>query len=250
MTVSFGDGAASSYGSDANCRIYGVDLEMAPIVGVISANLSPTHSYRDEGLFSQIVTAYSPASVETTTSAVVISAYNCQAPKLLLLTSEKSFRDPLRIPKRDPIQLTVHNTIECDDISNAKLWTIFEVDQNTGDELDEIDLSEVRSRTGSVLVIKSGNLDYGLYKVSYRMVMLANQWFSAEVSTHIKMVRSDLIVRLTPGLDISITRGWKTTIALDAEGYSRDPDDPDESQVGNRYDYDFLIDVHCRSTHT
>jgi hypothetical protein len=126
-----------------------------------------------------------------------------------------------RIQKRnDLFSLTGITTISCGSIlGNEKKWLIFAINEQTGLDIDKIELFNNPTINYAQLVIQPQTLNYGLYRFVY-MVTMSYTLNSSQVSTYVKIEPSGLIISSlslrqgTYGGTIEISRGQQQPITF------------------------------------
>ena len=223
--MSYGDGSAnSSFGSSTNCVNLGVDLTAAPISGPLTENIVTQYIFSREGAFNVTITDYSTVHTGVKSLRVVVSSYNCKLPEISLgIPSGTTFLKAEAFPRDEDIYLRTSTMLQCDDVANTRSWKVEMVDPNTGEITLNVDLGSIPSRVKADLLLPASFLDVGTYRVTHRVVMTANKLFWNEMATHLKIIREKLVAQFMAGDVAHVKRGWNTTIKLEPNKYSGNP---------------------------
>ena len=124
--------------------------------------------------------------------------------------------------RNDLFSLTGITKISCGSIlTNQKKWLIYAINEQTGLEMNKIELFKNPTINYAQLVIQPQTLNYGLYKFVYAVTMsytLNTTVFSSQVSTYVKIEPSGLVISslsLRQGIyggTIEISRGQQQPI--------------------------------------
>jgi hypothetical protein len=126
--------------------------------------------------------------------------------------------------RNDLFSLTGITKISCGSIlTNQKKWLIYAINEQTGLEMNKIELFNNPTINYAQLVIQPQTLNYGLYKFEYTVAMTLNantSVFSSQMSTYVKIEPSGLILSglsLRQGIyggTIEISRGQQQPITF------------------------------------
>jgi len=126
--------------------------------------------------------------------------------------------------RNDLFSLVGVTTISCNSVlANQKKWLIYEVNDQNGLDMNQIQLFNNPSLTNAQVVIQPQTLNYGLYRFVYTVTMsytLNSTVFSSQVSTYVRIEPSGLILSslgLRQGIyggSIEISIGQQQSIAF------------------------------------
>ena len=129
---------------------------------------------------------------------------------------------PIIKKRNDILSLIGITSISCNSVlSNEKKWLIYEINEQTGLDINKIELINNPTINYAELVIQPKTLSYGLYRFVYTVTMTLNansSVFSSQVS--VKIEPSGLILStlsLSQGLyggTIEISRGQQQPITF------------------------------------
>jgi hypothetical protein len=114
-------------------------------------------------------------------------------------------------------------------LSNEKQWLIYKLNEVTGNVESRIDLINNPTLNYADLVIQPKSLEYGVYKIVYRVIM-SNTSFYEQVDTFLKIEPTGLVLsslrlmRPMYGGVIEVTRGLNQTILFDPYLFTQDLD--------------------------
>jgi hypothetical protein len=135
-----------------------------------------------------------------------------------------SYLQPQIQKRNDIFSLIGITSISCNSVlSNQKKWLIYEINEQTGLDINQKELLNNPSINYAQLVIQSKTLSYGLYRFVYTVTMTLNgnnSVYSSQVSTYVKIEPSGLILStlsLSQGIyggTIEISRGQQQPITF------------------------------------
>lgn len=111
--------------------------------------------------------------------------------------------------------------------SNFKLWSAMLVDPTKFSPIKSISLASIPTSNNTYLIIPPRFLDYGLYLLTFTVVMDKNFTvftFQSSNDTYLRIEKSNIIVGLSSGGISLLTRGIKENICFTPKVYSQDPD--------------------------
>jgi hypothetical protein len=162
------------------------------------------------------------------TNVSVSKINSCEKPQLSIKAQSSVFYQPVVYNRSQMIIISTVTLLSCSDLSNVKNWLLFRIDPLTGLIQNQIQLFDNPTIYYSELVIKPNTLDYGLYRVIYRVNMSGEPGFDvfvAEVDTYLKIQPSGIIIRAMSDNSVEITRGFAQSIELNPTLHSYDLDD-------------------------
>ena len=172
---------------------------------------------------------------------VPISNIKCAAPVLKLKDQRKSYNQPFKFFRKDPVRVISQMLISCDvSFRNRKSWNVEKVNPKTGEIITRINLGEKYAMDSSEFYVDEHVLAYGLYKFTYTVVIEVSDPsvkppiapFRNTEYTYIEITTSKLRPRLTKGVETFIQVPNGEVITLSPSKWSLDPDLPrDVDQV-------------------
>jgi len=150
----------------------------------------------------------------------------CQNPILSIENQASSFLQPIIKKRNDLISLIGITILNCATVlSNKKEWLIYEVNQQTGIDTNQIQMTNNPTINYAQVVIQPQTLVYGLYHFIYTVTMILNSdsnstSFSGQVSTYVQIEPSGIILSslsLSQGIfggTIEISRGQQQPITF------------------------------------
>ena len=195
-----------------------------------------SHVYVTSGAYTIEITAYNNVSRSTASLDFTVSAtQDCKRPRVTIKdVYAPLFYRPYIVPRKDAFTLSAEANLDCGTtVKTNDTWSVDEVDTQFGHMLRGVDIESLASRTNFDFAIPARFLPYGLYRVTYSVVMDGpSDAFSDRVVTYIRVVKSPLIARLMQGVESTLVRGWGQDVTLDPGRFSLDPDlESGESQV-------------------
>ena len=195
-----------------------------------------SHVYVTPGTYTVTVIAYNDVSQSTARLDVTVSTVrDCKRPKLAVKhVYAPLFYRPYVLQRKDALSLSAEADLDCgSNVRTNNTWTIHEVDPRYGQVVRQVDIDDLPSRTHFDLVVPARFLPYGLYGVTYSVLMDGpSDVFSNQVVTYVQVVKSPLVARLTEGIMSTLVRGWGQEVTLEPGRFSLDPDlDSGEDQV-------------------
>ena len=145
-----------------------------------------------------------------------------------------NYLQPLIKKRNDLFSIVGKTNIKCDAfLANAKKWLIYEINEQNGLDMNQIDLVNNPTINYAQLVIQPQTLNYGLYRFVYNVTMtyrINSTIFSNQVYTCVRIEPSGLILSalsLSQGIyggTIEISRGQQQPIAFNPYFNSYDID--------------------------
>ena len=133
-----------------------------------------------------------------------------------------SFLQPLIKKRIDLFSLVGITTLNCySSLTNQKLWLLFQVDEQTGRDLNQIKLNNNPTIYYAELVIQPKTLTYGLFRIEYTVTVTSTNssiLLSNQISTFVRIIPSGLVLSplsLSQGIyggTIEISRGQSQSI--------------------------------------
>lgn len=235
LEVDYGDGELKdTFGDEATCKVPGKRY-----VGQFSTFTRIHHVFLEVGTFTMTAKVSNMVSDVRADFTFPVSYVACKSPAIDIRDRRVAFYDPLSV-KRSMITRVIGTTdLNCTQtFENTKSWKVWELDRQTGSEIRAVDVTSLESSVKAELAIPAKYLDYGLYKVTYRVEMDGAKFpdvasFSGEASTYIDVTKTELIGSLIEGGMSMIRVKYGEMLTLDPGTYSVDPDVPQgEPQVG------------------
>jgi hypothetical protein len=91
-------------------------------------------------------------------------------PLLDIFNRVEYYYTPFKHPRSKLLAVSGLITLpEIENLNNIKKWTIFEIDPVYGNDVKQIDISDIASVDYSELVLKPYRLEYGLYRFNLRV---------------------------------------------------------------------------------
>ncbi|XP_061175461.1 uncharacterized protein LOC133184410 [Saccostrea echinata] len=228
LHVDFGDGTPGElYGDASMCSTF---TGPAPYIGALSNITEVQHEYMTMDTFIVFVRGFNAYSSCSANFTHVISDVDCSQPKVSIKDLKPVFYNPEEVKRSAQVRIVGVTDIYCTQtLDNVKTWTVHKIDENTGEDVQEIDITNLPSHQTAELALPPRFLDYGSYRTNYRMEMVStdfvqNENFSANVDHYIRVVKSDLVAIVYPGGMTKIQRGFAKMITIEPETYSFDPD--------------------------
>ena len=166
---------------------------------------------------------------------VVAKSVDCQNPELSMTNQKPLFYDPAIETVSDLVSIKVATILVCNaTLINTKKWTIYRVDQVTGQITGSVNINENNNPTVNYaeLVLSPKSLKQGLYKFVYQVTMgVTTQVFSSKIETYVKMISSGIVIsalgvnQINVGGTYEISRGVDQKIRFDPIAKSYDKDD-------------------------
>ncbi len=156
--------------------------------------------------------------------------FKCQTPQVIIVEAASNYTNSNIFKQNDLIELTSRITINClTSLGNQKRWSIHQLDQLTGNFLEEVFIANNPTITYACLVLQPKTLSYGLYKIIFTVTM-ENVSFTSSAQTFIKIIPSGLVLSSLKssqpmyGGTIEITRGQNQKIEFDPFIFTYDID--------------------------
>jgi hypothetical protein len=160
--------------------------------------------------------------------------FKCQNPILDIDIKATNYLQPLIQKRNDLFSIVGKTNIKCDAfLANAKKWLIYEINEQNGLDMNQIDLVNNPTINYAQLVIQPQTLNYGLYRFVFNVTMtyrINSTIFSNQVYTYVRIEPSGLILSglsLSQGIyggTIEISRGQQQPIAFNPYFNSYDID--------------------------
>ena len=156
--------------------------------------------------------------------------FKCQTPHVIIVDAASNYTNSNRFKQNDLIELTSKITINClTSLANQKQWSIHQLDQLTGNFLEEVFIANNPTITYACLVLQPKTLSYGLYKIIFTVTM-ENVSYTSFAETFIQIIPSGLVLSSLKssqpmyGGTIEITRGQNQKIEFDPFIFTYDID--------------------------
>ena len=247
ITLDLGDGSKIKfYGNVKSCKMrypHVTDNDVS-FVDPDSKDFMADHKYTSRGVYTVFVTGFDERSYAEESLDITIFRMPCKVPLVWLPVNCTSWSRPERIPqthKSKQYQVASMAILECNKtVETSMTWFIYSVEikkdpaSQAGfiEELTEIQINEtVPSYRSSMISIPPRTLDYGLYKLVFKLEIetgMPELPLYKKAYTYFNITKSPLIPSFIKGSVAKVTRGWGQLIKLDARRYSLDPDNPDE----------------------
>ena len=226
--VDFGDRSPGElYGNSSTCNTF---TGTAIYNGDLSNITEVKHEYKAMDTFIVFVSGFNAYSTCSANFTHVISDVDCSQPKVSVKDLRPVFYYPQEVKRSSRLRAVGVTDIYCTTtLDNVKQWSVHMIDENSGEDVKEIDVTSLPSHTTAELALPPLFLDYGSYRLHYRLDMVStgfvkNENFSANVDHYVRIVKSDLVAIAFPGGVSKIQRGYAKMITIEPETYSFDPD--------------------------
>lgn len=226
--IDFGDGSVGElYGNQSMCDTF---TGQALYVGPLSTITEVKHEYMTMNTYIVFANGFNAYSTCSANFTHVISDVDCSQPKVSVKDLKPVFYYPQEVKRSSMVRAVGVTDIYCTTtLDNIKKWTVYNIDENTGEDLQEIDVSSLPSHSTAELALPPLFLDYGSYRLNYRLEMIStgfvkNENFTATVDHYVRIIKSDLIAVVYSGGVSKIQRGYAKMITIEPELYSFDPD--------------------------
>ena len=141
-----------------------------------------------------------------------------------------SFKTAINLKQNTLINLVSETTVNCSlTLTNDKLWTIYQLNEITGEDLQQIFLKNNPTINYAELVLQPKTLSFGLYKIAFSVTMSGTN-FTGSAETYIQITPSGIILSTLKskqpiyGGTIFITRGSNQQITFNPYTFSYDVD--------------------------
>lgn len=154
----------------------------------------------------------------------------CQPPLVKIIDAVYSFKTPINLKQNTLINFVSETTVNCSlTLTNNKLWTIYELNEITGEDVQQIFIKNNPTINYAELVLQPKTLSFGLYKIVYSVTM-SGTIFTGSAETYIQITPSGIILSTLKskqpiyGGTIFITRGSNQQITFNPYTFSYDVD--------------------------
>ncbi|XP_046550065.1 uncharacterized protein LOC124259887 isoform X2 [Haliotis rubra] len=224
MNVDFDDGSGTTYnyGDPAHCSIY-PDFAGGRNAGSLVNPMIVRFKYDAVGNYRINATIFNTFSSTHINLYHSVSAQDCSKPEVSIEDGITNFKTPLKFKKSADIVIRGKSNITCAaTLQNTKRWEVDKINEEYGTSLGSAGFESDKAE----LVIRSKQLDYGLYKATYsiKMDLSDGTSFIAYAHTFFEVIKSDLVVVLEIGGISEVDRGENLAVTFSPEIYSFDPD--------------------------
>ncbi|CAF0863211.1 unnamed protein product [Brachionus calyciflorus] len=217
------------YGDSSQCSILFPSVNYIQTYSIISSNWIINSKFMTTGnLRLTIEIKNSFESLILNTNVTVVSTIGlCELPKISLEQSTQLFYKPQVFKITDLISIVSNTQVNCSKSSdNLKEWLIYKVDKKTGAVGSQIKLLNNPTINYAELVIQPKTLNYGLYKIVYRVTMLYNSIYTNQIETFIEIIPAGIIISVFEGQFgdgiYETSRGTNQEFTLNPVAYSID----------------------------
>ena len=179
-----------------------------------------------------------------TSQLVKVVDLNCKPPKIEIINARHNVSSSLVIWQSKAVKLYARIKVNCSQsVTVSKLWETFSVNPETGEILENIDLSWVDSSKKTLLYIHPFTLKTGHFRFRFVINITSNASkllinFHEYAETFVQIVPSPIIGRMTKGAETRAIKGYSQRLLLSPATESFDPDD--------RTNKNFTITWFCR----
>ena len=245
ITVYWGDKSpVQYYGSAPACQArFGVTQDLVKPVDIVSKTFDDTHVYAERGLYQITVTAFDEINYAEALLKVTIFKMPCKVPLVWLPVNTTSWARPQDIPiqfRSKPFQVASMSVVECNVTVVPMLeWAAYQVtlvkDPNSlsdglMENLLQVQINKtISSYSSAVLSVPPNVLDFGLYKLVFKLSIdtgVPDLPLFRTAFTYVNITRSPLVPGFIQGSVSKVTRGWGQVVQLDATNFTVDPDYP------------------------
>ncbi|ESO89018.1 hypothetical protein LOTGIDRAFT_228960 [Lottia gigantea] len=241
LLVDFGDGVRQTWADDPTyCNVFTppVPTHVSSLTGLATID----HIYNSNGFYDVMAEAKNGFSSSSVTINAPVSTAKCTKPTVNIQDQSYQFYSPQISNKGSDLRVLGKSDIFCaTTLNNKKNWKVETVDDNTGLVNGPVDINSLATRANAEFYIPARFLDYGLYKFTYSMEMISDQFnggrYVSTTYTYLRIQKSDLVGIVERGGISEVKRGQGTTAELKPADYSYDPDDstPIGSQTFNSF---------------
>lgn len=169
-----------TYGNSAACtdilsQTYGLEFTInktvvpGPVLNV-TESFNLTFVYNETGTFTLRLYAGNSISTATSDFTFAVSGLNCSKPRLSIIDQRSVFTKSREEKRSNRIKIIGITDMACrQTLDNFKNWRVFSVNDTTGEDIDELDVTGLSSHKHSEFAIPKQYLPYGLYRVLYRV---------------------------------------------------------------------------------
>ncbi|XP_023225224.1 uncharacterized protein LOC111626157 [Centruroides sculpturatus] len=245
LVIDYGDGSIlHAFGAPVTCFINYTRNDILWEEEKLSTPHFVKHHYRTRGEYYVLLKAFNDVSETNATLVFTIVDLSCKPPILDIRNRASKANLALENYRSIPVVLYSYTTVRCNVTTEAfRMWRVWRVNETTGMEIEQIDISMLDSCRKSMLFIKPFFLESGYYRFVFQVNMTGPSDypmmpFRRSIDTYVNVVPSPVIVQMSDGAQTRVTRGWGQKLRLDPGTYSVDPDDVDNKN--------FTITWYCR----
>ena len=254
VSVDWGDGTRLQfYGNGKTCKARYQYLREQEVgfIDSVKKQFHFNHKYMKRGLFTVTVTGFDERSYAEQSLDITIFRKPCKVPKVWLPVNHTSWDRPEQIPysyKSKQYQVVAMAFLECNvTVETQMTWFAYSVSISADpsfqagyrETLVEVQINEtVPTYKSSLLTIPPLTLDYGLYKLVFKLEIetgIPDLPLYRTAYTYVTIKPSPLAAGFVKGSVAKVTRGWGQVVRFDAQRYSLDPDNPGD----NRFEYNW-----------